>query len=191
MARSAARTRERILDTAYGLFWRQGFVRASVDDIAERAKVTKRTVYQHFRSKDDLMAAVLAHASELALERLRRIETRLPASWDAMINSFFTQLAEWAAKPRWSGAGFTRVVAELADLPGHPARTIARRHKAMVEAWLADLLAKADVLSPAVRAREVMLLMEGAMLLILIHGDRSYAAAAAQAAKQLVRRNRR
>ncbi len=191
MARSAARTRERILDTAYGLFWRQGFVRASVDDIAERAKVTKRTVYQHFRSKDDLMAAVLAHASELALERLRRIETRLPASWDAMIDSFFTQLAEWAAKPRWSGAGFTRVVAELADLPGHPARTIARRHKAMVEAWLADLLAKADVLSPAVRAREVMLLMEGAMLLILIHGDRSYAAAAAQAAKQLVRRNRR
>lgn len=191
MARSAARTRERILDTAYGLFWRQGFVRASVDDIAERAKVTKRTVYQHFRSKDDLMAAVLAHASELALERLRRIETRLPASWDAMIDLFFTQLAEWAAKPRWSGAGFTRVVAELADLPGHPARTIARRHKAMVEAWLADLLAKADVLSPAVRAREVMLLMEGAMLLILIHGDRSYAAAAAQAAKQLVRRNRR
>src|SRR5262249_39609232 len=68
MARSAAQTRQRILDAAYGLFWRNGFVRASIDDIAARARITKRTFYQHFRSKDDLMAVVLTHASDLALE---------------------------------------------------------------------------------------------------------------------------
>jgi AcrR family transcriptional regulator len=68
MARSAIQTNDLILDAAYGLFWRQGFVRVSMDQIAERANLTKRTIYQHFRSKDDLIAATLAHASALALQ---------------------------------------------------------------------------------------------------------------------------
>ena len=187
MARSAALTNQRILDAAYGLFWRQGFVRVSMDQIAERAKVTKRTLYQHFRSKDDLITAALAHTSELALDRLAQF--RLPATRDAMIDSCFAQLADWASKPRWSGAGFTRVVVELADLRGHPARAIARRHKAAVETWFATLLATAKVSAPRERAREITLLMEGAMMLMLIHGDRGYADAAARAAKRLVRRN--
>ena len=67
------------------------------------------------------------------------------------------------AKPRWSGGGFTRVVVELADQRGHPARAIARKHKAAVETWLADGLSAAEVASSRDRAREVMLLMEGAM----------------------------
>jgi AcrR family transcriptional regulator len=187
MARSALQTKQRILDAAYGLFWRQGFVRVSMDQIAERAKVTKRTLYQRFRSKDDLIAAALARSSELAMDRLERFQ--LPANRDAMIDSIFAQLADWAAKPRWSGAGFTRVVVELADLHGHPARAIARQHKAAVEAWFAARLAAAKVSSPRERAREITLLTEGAMMLMLIHGDRSYAEAAARAAKRLVRKN--
>jgi AcrR family transcriptional regulator len=184
MRRSRTQTRQCILDAAYGLFWRQGFLRVSMDDIAARADITKRALYQHFRSKDDLIAAALVHSSELALERLRRF--RRPTKCDELIDSFFTELADWAAKPRWSGGGFTRVVVELADLRGHPARAIARQHKTAVEKWLADALAAARISSPCDRAREVMLLMEGAMVLMLIHGDRGYAEAAARAAKSLV-----
>jgi hypothetical protein len=88
------------------------------------------------------------------------------------------------------GAGFTRVVVELADLRGHPARAITRRHKASVELWLTSRLAKAGVASPRERAREVALLMEGAMMLMLIHGDLTYTKSAADAAKQLVRKKR-
>jgi AcrR family transcriptional regulator len=185
MSRSAAQTEERILDAAYGLFWRQGFTRVSMDDIAGRAKVTKRTLYLRFRSKDDLIAATLARSSEMALKRLDAF--KFPSGPDAMIDSVFSQLAEWAGKPRWSGAGFTRVAVELADLRGHPARAIARRHKAAVEAWFAARLAAAGVSSSRERAREIALLMEGAMLLMLIHNDRSYAKAAAEAARRLLR----
>jgi AcrR family transcriptional regulator len=184
MRRSRRQTRQCILDAAYGLFWRQGFLRVSMDDIAARASITKRALYHHFRSKDDLIAAALAHSSELAIERLRGF--RRPTNWDELIDSFFTELADWAAKPRWSGGGFTRVVVELADLRGHPARAIARQHKVAVETWLTDALTAARVASPRDHAREVMLLMEGAMVLMLIHGDRSYAKAAARAAKTLV-----
>jgi hypothetical protein len=84
------------------------------------------------------------------------------------------------------GLGFTRLVIELADLPGHPARLIARRHKAMLEAQFADRLAKAGVGRAPELAREIWLLSEGAISLMLVHGDRAYAAAAARAAKRLL-----
>jgi AcrR family transcriptional regulator len=183
--RSKQRTRLRILDAAFGLFWRQGFLRVSMDDIAARAGITKRALYQHFPSKDDLMAATLAHSSKLAMERLRAFPRA--SKPEAFIDAFFADLSEWAAKPKWSGGGFTRVVVELADLRGHPARAIARNHKAAVEQWLADSLAAGRIASRREHAREVMLLTEGAMALMLIHGDRSYAQAAARAAKRLVR----
>ena len=68
-----------------------------------------------------------------------------------------------------------------------PARAIARKHKAAVESWIAEAFAAAGVVAPRERSREVMLLMEGAMLLMLIHGDRGYAKAAADAAKRLMK----
>jgi len=185
MRRSKQQTRLRILDAAFGLFWRQGFLRVSMDDIAARAGITKRALYQHFRSKDDLMAATLEHSSRLAIERLRafpRVDGR-----NKFVDSYFAELAGWASKPKWAGGGFTRVVVELADLRGHPARAIARNHKAAVERWLADGLAARRVPSSTDRAREIMLLTEGAMALMLIHGDVSYARTAARAAKRLVR----
>jgi AcrR family transcriptional regulator len=189
MRTKSAETRNRIVDAAYESFWRSGFMRTSVDGIAERADVTKRTVYAYFRSKDDLLAAVLVRYRELAAERLQRIGDRMPADRDGLIESYFGQLVGWAsATPRWSGSGFTRLVVELADLPGHPARAIAKRAKAETEAWLAEKLADARVPHPQQRAREIVLLTEGAMSLTLIHGGRGYIDAAAQAAKALVKR---
>ncbi len=186
MKRSAAQTRSHILDAAYGLFWRQGFLRVSMDEIAACAGITKRGLYQHFRSKDALMAATLAYSSELALKRLGQFRRPIRTD-DELIENFFAQLSEWAKKPKYSGAGFTRAVVELADLRGHPARAIARKHKSAVEKWLADELAATGTLSAADRAREVMLLTEGAMALMLIHGDPGWANSAAQAAKRLLR----
>jgi hypothetical protein len=78
-------------------------------------------------------------------------------------------------------------VIELADLPGHPARLIARRHKAQLERSLAELLDRSGVQQSGELARAVWLLSEGAISLILVHGDRGYSAAASKAAKTLVR----
>ena len=66
----------------------------------------------------------------------------------------------WSAKPHWAGSGFTRLAVELADLPGHPAREIARRHKAALEAHLAALLTSAGLPGAAERTREIYLLVE-------------------------------
>jgi AcrR family transcriptional regulator len=191
MPRSAERTRQRILDAAYVLFRRSGYTRVSMDQIAAATTVTKRTLYYHFTSKDALLAAVLEAQSRLALAAFRTFGDSLSGAPEDIIDSLFRDLAVWSDKPRWAGSGFTRLVIELADLPGHPARVIARRHKALLEAHLAELFAKAGVVSPRELAREVWLLSEGAISLILVHRDRSYAAAAARAARKLLRQGAR
>lgn len=189
MRRPAGRTRRRILDSAYELFYRKGFGRVNVDEIAALASVTKRTLYYHFKSKDELLVSVLDLQHELALARIRKYESRYSGNANNIVTVLFSELAKWSIKPGWTGAGFTRLVMEPADLPDHPARAVAHRHKAAVERWYTELFAKARVSSPSKRAREVALLVEGATALILIHGDRSYAETAAQAAKRLVQKS--
>jgi AcrR family transcriptional regulator len=186
MPRSAAVTRQRIRDAAYGLFRRQGFGRVSMDEIAVAAKLTKRTLYHHFRSKDQLLADVLEVQHELAVQAFRTFGDKLSGSPQAIVEGLFRELAVWADQPRWAGSGFTRLVIELADLPGHPARLIARRHKAQLESCLAELLADAGVERSKELARAIWLLSEGAISLILVHGDRGYSSAASGAARTLV-----
>jgi AcrR family transcriptional regulator len=187
MPRSAAKTKRRILDAAYELFYRKGFNRVGVDEIAAASRVTKRSLYYHFKSKDELLASVLELQHELSLARIRKYEDRYKGDPAEILTILFAELSRWSAKSGWTGPGFTRMVMELADMPGHPARAVARRHKAEVERWYAQVLAKAKAKSPLECARQVALLTEGAAALILIHGDRCYADTAARAAKQLVR----
>jgi AcrR family transcriptional regulator len=186
MARSAEATRRRIIDAAYELFYRRGYARVGIDEVAERASITKRTFYYHFTSKDELLAKALEQHHDMAVARIRLWSDHLPADPAGMIQSLFDNLAQWAQRPRWAGAGFTRIVMELADLPGHPARAIARRHKKEVETWLVGELAARGVEQATVKARQIMLLIEGCFSLLLMHGDKSYADAASSAARRLV-----
>jgi AcrR family transcriptional regulator len=191
MPRPAGQTRRRILDAAYELFYRRGFSRVGVDEIAAFSGITKRSLYYHFKSKDELLAAVLDLQHELALARIRKYETRYRGAPDDIIDVLFSELARWMARPGFAGAGFTRIVMELADLPGHPAHAAARRHKSAVEGWYTELFAREKVASPGELARDVALLTEGAMALALVHRDRTYVMAAARAAKRLVRSTHR
>ena len=186
MPRSKDRTRARILQAAYVLFRQRGFTRVNVDEIAAASKITKRTLYSHFESKDTLLADVLEAQHDLAYAAFQTYGSKLKGTPETIVETFFAELDVSSAKPRWAGSGFTRLVVELADLPGHPARKVAKRHKALLESHLADVLAKAGIARSKALARELWLLVEGAMVLILTHGDRSYARAAAEAGRILI-----
>jgi AcrR family transcriptional regulator len=109
MPRSADVTRKRILESAYGLFRRRGFGRVSMDDIAAAARLTKRTLYCHFESKDQLLARVLEAQHDLAVQAFRTFGDRLSGSPE-VVEGMFHRLAVWADRPRWAGSGFTRLV---------------------------------------------------------------------------------
>ncbi len=188
MGKRGSSTRQRIVDAAYRLFYKTGFMRTGVDAVAEAAGITKRTLYQHFESKDALIEAVLADQHGLMLARIQ--EWAQPASDDtaAMLANLFAAFEQWATQRRWRGSGFTRAAIEFADSPGHPARRAARRHKAAVEAWLAEAFAGHGIVAAGQLARELMLLIEGCHVLVLIHRDTSYIRVAAEAAAALLRR---
>jgi hypothetical protein len=108
-----------------------------------------------------------------------------------LVDRLFDSVAGWikteaAAKRHWTGSGFTRMALELADLPGHPARIATRRHKSEVQAELARRLAECGVRNARDVAAQVQMLLEGAMVLSLIHGDLRYARLARAAARKLV-----
>jgi AcrR family transcriptional regulator len=175
--------RDRILDTAYQLFYERGFSRISMDAVAARAGITKRTLYNHFDSKDALFGEMLNRQSSLAIERIRSWATRQDGSAADFVATIFERLAQWSSKKRWEGSGFTRLALELVDLPGHPARAAARRHKAVIEQVLSEELRRRGLKRAEAAARSLMLLTEGATILTLIHGDRAYIDAAAEAAR--------
>jgi AcrR family transcriptional regulator len=188
MGKGASNTRQRIIDAAYRLFYKTGFMRTGIDAVAEAAGITKRTLYQYFDSKDALIEAVLADQHALMLARIQ--EWAQPGSDDpaAMLTNLFASFEQWATQRRWRGSGFTRAAIEFADSPGHPARRAARRHKAAVEAWLAEAFAGHGIAAAGQLARELMLLIEGCHVLVLIHRDTSYIRIAAEAAAALLQR---
>ncbi len=186
MPRSARDTRQQILQQAHRLFRKSGFFRAGIDEIAAASRVTKRTLYHHFESKDALLAAVMAARHEEVFATPHPYGIELGGTPEEIVDQLFGELVKWSSTPHWAGSGFTRVVMELADMPGHPARTIAHEHKAALERYLAVVLAEAGVEAPHERTRELFMLIEGTMALILIHGDPTCAMAAAAAAKRLL-----
>ncbi len=180
-------TKAKILSSAYSLFRQEGFTRVSVDTIAEQAGVTKRTVYYHFRSKDDIVAEVIVNQHDYLLRQFQEWAGSSQQSPLQIVKNLFARLHEWADDESYLGSGFTRIATEFADRPGHPARKAASSHKALVEQWLAGRLAEAGHAYPENRARSIMILIEGSMILALIHGDPVYIKDAGEAARDLMR----
>ncbi len=132
------------------------------------------------------MAAALERQHDLALDAFRTWTGRISGKPETMVAIMFDELQKWASRRDFFGSGFTRVAIELADLPGHPARAIARRHKSMIESTLAELLLKAGVRPARQRARQIYTLLEGATALMLVHGDKRYLSAAVEAGKAVL-----
>jgi len=185
MPRSATETKGRILSASFGLLYREGFSRVSMDSIAAASGVTKRTLYHHFNSKDSLVAEMLERQHEFSFAKVKGWSDAEAETPEELLSGLFDGLLAWAGGEPWFGSGFTRLTMELADLPGHPARLAARRHKMAIECWLAEEFDRLGESRPRALAREVVLLIEGSVILALIHQETSYIEAAANAALRL------
>jgi AcrR family transcriptional regulator len=179
-------TRERIVAAANRLFYRDGIGRVSVDAVAEEAGLTKRSLYYHFKSKDELIAAYLDYRDLPNLRAFQRWFDEADGSAADRIAAIFDKLAEAAAQPKWKGCGFLRTSAELVNLPGHPAIRTGAAHKKKVEAWLAACLAGDGVVNAGDLARQIRLLIDGAFAVAMLHRDPSYFKSAGAAAQALV-----
>ncbi|KUM26871.1 TetR family transcriptional regulator [Mesorhizobium loti] len=187
MSEKANPTRKRLVDAAAKLFYAEGIGRVSVDAVAEKAGLTKRTLYYHFKSKDELITAYLDSRDQPNLKQMAGWFEAAEGGADKKVTAIFTHLARVARHVKWKGCGFLRTAAELAAMPGHPAVKAGSRHKSNFEKWLAGELSSHGVREPKMLAREIVLLMDGAFSSMLIHHDPDYITAAGHAAATLVR----
>lgn len=179
-------TGERIVAAASKLFYAEGIRRVSMDAVAGKAGVTKRTLYYHFKSKDDLVAAYLHGRDQPNLVLFERWFTDTKGGLAQKIRGMFFKLAESARHPKWKGCGFLRTTAELANMPGHPAMRVGAAHKKKFETWMRQIFDEAGIKDASRLARQVMLLMDGSFAVTLLHRDPSYMETAGEAAYSLV-----
>ena len=179
-------TRARIIQAASDLFYAEGIRAVSVDAVAERAGVTKKTLYYHFRSKDELVEAYLVARDSPNLAAFARWFDRAEGALPERVAAVFLAIGRQARNKNWKGCGFLRTAAELANMPGHPAIKVGAAHKKRVEDWFAACLAEAGLSDAVVLGRELRLLMDGLFSALLFHRDPAYAEAAADAARRLV-----
>src|SRR6201992_608468 len=179
-------TRERIISAASKLFYSEGIRAVSVDAVADKAGLTKRTLYYHFRSKDDLVAAYLAARDQPNLALFKQWFDEAKGTVAAKVQNIFSNLARSARHPKWRGCGFLRTTAELANLPGHPAIKIGAAHKKKFETWMRDIFAAEGIRDSAQLARQILLLLDGSFAVVQLHRDPSYMETAGEAAFSLV-----
>lgn len=179
-------TRDRIIAAAARLFYAEGIRAVSVDAVAERAGITKKTLYYHFRSKDDLVAAYLQSRDQPALDAYASWYEAADGDVAERIRSIFREFAQTADTDRWRGCGFLRTIAELANMPGHPAVQAGAAHKKRFEAWLTDIFRQNGIAEPEATARRVVILLDGAATVMLIHRDAAYVEAAGDLAADMV-----
>ncbi|MEJ8571139.1 helix-turn-helix domain-containing protein [Microbaculum marinum] len=186
MPRTRTDTKHRILTAANRLFYAEGIRAVSVDAVAEKAKITKKTLYYHFRSKDDLVTEYLKSRDQPNLDAFRTWFDAADGGLTDQVYAIFEGVARGAKHPKWRGCGFLRTAGELASTPGHPAVKAGAAHKKRFEKWLEETFAAAGAAAPATLARRVTLLLEGAFAASLIHRDATYILEAGEAARDMV-----
>lgn len=155
--------RERILECASNLFYRQGVRAVGVDLVVAKAGVAKTSLYRHFRTKDDLIVAFL-----------EREDVDFWATWDGVAAQHTNDPAgELDAHMRWIGERLSRsnyrgcpqinVAAEFAE-QDHPARHVARAHMHGLRSRLGAIAKRLDVAQPDVLAAQLALMVNGAFV---------------------------
>jgi AcrR family transcriptional regulator len=170
------RARDALLEAASRRFYADGLARTGIDTITAEAGVAKKSLYNNFSSKADLVAAYLdaRHEEWMGLYRTRLEVTagareRVLAVFDA-----YADHADLAYEHGFRGCGLLNAAAELPA--GDPGRAAVRRHKEEVEALISQHVAELLPQSPErarSMARHLAFLLEGSMARAGLEGNDS------------------
>jgi AcrR family transcriptional regulator len=170
-------TQERILETVDSLFYREGIRAVGVHKITEETGISKRTLYNYFPSKDDLITAYLAR-------RLTPIPISEKSAEEQILESF-VRLERSLADEESQGCPFVNAVVELKD-PDHAANEIALAYKNQRRNWFIEMLERLQIAHPESLAMQLTLLVDGAIAAAVIRRDPKVARAARDAARVLL-----
>ena len=156
--------RQRILDSAYELFSHRGIRAVGIDEILERAKVAKATLYRHFESKEELVLAFLDQREQLWtrdwVEKEARSRGNTP---EEQLIAIFDAFDEWFHRDDFEGCSFINVLLEWADR-NHPIGRASVLHLANIRTLLTTLATEAGLRDPETFAHSWHILMKGSIV---------------------------
>lgn len=180
--------RDQIIDAAMDLFYRGGFNATGIEKVLSYAKVAKMTLYNHFRSKEELILAVLRRQDEQFRDRLMREVERCQGSPRDKLLCLFDFLAGWFAEDSFRGCLFINAAAEFRGV-SQAIHDQTAEHKRLIASYVRGLAAAAGAKNPDVVADQVMLLLEGATVTTQVSGGTGWASRARAAAAVLLDRD--
>ncbi|RMF27186.1 MAG: TetR/AcrR family transcriptional regulator [Cyanobacteria bacterium J083] len=158
--------RDRILEKASELFYQEGIQKVGIDRIIAESGVAKMSLYNHFKSKDVLIAEVLKQRDESW--RSWFIETLASYSSEPKerLLAIFDVLKLWFEQPNFRGCAFINATIELGR-EEHPAYQIVLRHKQSIYSYILELVKASQLKDPESLARQLFLLIEGAIVVAM------------------------
>ena len=157
--------RDRLVAAAERLFYAEGIHAVGVDRLCAEAEVSKRSLYQHFTGKDEVVTVML---EAKAAETLTHLAPNDTPPRDRIL-SIFEQLDQAADSSDFYGCPFVSAATELKDRD-HPAVHVARAEKLALTRYFADALAEAGVGNADAVALQLTLLFDGASAYAVVHG---------------------
>jgi AcrR family transcriptional regulator len=183
MNTSTTMTREKILATAEQLIYQNGIQATGMDLLVKTSGVARKSIYRYFATKDEVAAAAL-NARDVRWMDWFRAESDQAPDAQARILNMFTVLKRWFESDGFRGCAFINTAGEVGD-PQDPIRLIAKLHKQKLLAYTLELCEQLDIADPEPVAKQLLILMEGAITVARVMGDYS-GADSAQAVARLI-----
>ncbi len=155
--------KEKILETATGLFNSRGVNNVGIDEIIKRSGVAKMSLYNHFKSKDELILAFLDRISSRWIQWMRQRVLKLAARPEQRLLVFFDVLEEWFKTPDFRGCPFINTTAEISDIK-HPAYKKALNIKQGLLDYIRELADAAGLSKAKNISSQILLLADGAII---------------------------
>jgi len=179
---------DKLLSSARILFYNHGINGTGIDAIVKRAGVAKKSLYNNFASKDELVATYLTvrHQEWLELYQTRSSNAVTPRERVVAVFLAYGDHAEFAYERGFRGCGLLNAAAELEA--GAPGRDAVRQHKEEVEAILNTHLLQltADSARAEMLARHFAFLLEGSISRAGLEGNSNCIAQACQIAEEIL-----
>ena len=178
--------REQLIQAALELFSITGYSAVGVNAIADRAGITKKTLYHHFKSKEELILAVLRYYDERHRNSfMRSVEAKAENPEDRLL-AIFDILEEWFNSKNFSGCLFVRAMGEYPE-EGTSIRSVCQESKILTQRYIQSLAEKAELQDADELAEQFMLLIEGAITMAQVNNSHLSAVRAKKAAKVLIK----
>jgi len=177
--------RDQLIQTGFELFAKNGIHATGVDSIAEQSGVTKKTLYAHFRTKEELVLEVLRHYDGMARkEFMRKVESGGKTAKERLL-AIFDFAERWFQQSNFYGCLFINTIGEYSD-KDTPIRQICKDYKKLVKGYIFSLCEQIGADNPQALAEELSLLLEGATVTAQVSQNPKAAKIAKRAAKVLI-----